>query len=409
MNSYVYHIPPLVRESSRKKPIRRRREPTPPFHPEIIDTFCFQWPALHSFVLVRVLDSSIALLPIRSRRAFLYFHHAPLPPTPEAYGKSSVDRHRRPSRIQAMFHSWKHTLVLPEEDDIEDTHTSRQYMKDDDNSNEYDKNTYLKQPRQRQQQHKENQQDRDDQQVNPLTLQDVLNSEPIHRGWIHAECSVTADPGNPEYGVILMSAKARLVLTARSSVEQRMFLNLVRLKHDDVLHPRRGLSQEKEDKGTDESDSTIITSQAILATCQQQLSLEWQSIQDLLDRLQRAKTTAAEYQTALVDLDNALDHLALRFRALVHHEGEDTAEHAEQRLLEAVQQEVLSTRTAYEDISNRMKKLNAWMVDNPDIVGTARLKLSVDRRLMARNYTRPWVYVLIICSFITGCCYYCFF
>lgn len=148
-----------------------------------------------------------------------------------------------------------------------------------------------------------------------------------------------------------------------------------------------------------------------MASCQQQISLEWKAVQHLIDRLQRAKATAAEYQEALVDLDNALDRLTLRFRALVHREGEEAADNHERRLLDALRQEVLSTRTAYEDVSDRMEKLNAWMVKNPDIVGTARLKLSVDRRLMARNYTRLWVYALLSCCFIIGsigCYHYCF-
>lgn len=266
MSSYVYHIPPLVRESSRKKPARRRREPTPSFQPETIDTFCFHWPALHSFVLVRVLDSSIALLPIRSRRAFLYFHHAPLPHTPETYARPSADRHRRPSRIHAMLHSWKHTLVLPEDDHLDETRLSTRYTIHKNNDNDNDNNLQsIQQKQQKQQrrprqlkqrhQHHEKEQKHGDAPVKPLTLQDVLSSEPVHQGWIHAECSVVTDPSNPERGVILTSAKTRLALTARSPVEQRMFLNLVRLKHSRIVQPPHRLSL---DKDSDESDATTL-------------------------------------------------------------------------------------------------------------------------------------------------------
>jgi hypothetical protein len=42
----------------------------------VVDTFCFYWAGIHSYVLVRVLQQSIALLPLQSRAAFLFFHQA---------------------------------------------------------------------------------------------------------------------------------------------------------------------------------------------------------------------------------------------------------------------------------------------------------------------------------------------
>ncbi|SAM08916.1 hypothetical protein [Absidia glauca] len=65
------------------------------FDKDTLDTFCFHWPAMHCYVLVRILPRSIAILPIRTRLAFLYFCHAPRPHHPTAPP-------RHPHRIQSM-------------------------------------------------------------------------------------------------------------------------------------------------------------------------------------------------------------------------------------------------------------------------------------------------------------------
>ena len=49
---------------------------------QLINTFLFKWGSMHTFLLVRVHQGTITLYSIRSRLAFLYFHHASLPHHP---------------------------------------------------------------------------------------------------------------------------------------------------------------------------------------------------------------------------------------------------------------------------------------------------------------------------------------
>ncbi|CAO3643146.1 unnamed protein product [Cunninghamella echinulata] len=86
--------------------------PSPPmFDKNIIDTFCFHWPEKHCYILVKILPTSIAILPIRhSRLAFLYFCYAPRPRQP-SLALDSLEPH--PSkRFQEVFQSWKNTLTF---------------------------------------------------------------------------------------------------------------------------------------------------------------------------------------------------------------------------------------------------------------------------------------------------------
>lgn len=52
------------------------------FNCQLINTFLFKWDSMYTFLLVRVHQDTIALYSIRSRLAFLYFHHASLPHHP---------------------------------------------------------------------------------------------------------------------------------------------------------------------------------------------------------------------------------------------------------------------------------------------------------------------------------------
>ena len=145
------------------------------FDSQILDTFCFHWPDMKTYVLVKVLEKTIAILPVRSRLAFLYFHHAPFPHQPSSTWKKP--------RRQGMFHGWKHTLAL-EEPDRQETCS--------------------------------------------VTLSDVLADQ---QGWIHAECQVHQDSDSH---VTLTTENTTLHLKARCSTETTMFINLVRFHQQSI-------------------------------------------------------------------------------------------------------------------------------------------------------------------------------
>jgi hypothetical protein len=172
---------------------------------------------MHSYVLVRVLDATIAILPVRSRVAFLYFNHAPLPthPSPKALRKA-LQPVANSKRIQDMFKNWKHTLTFEEEisdgsdeeDDI--SSTSATAVLDTPPSTP---KTYAN-----------------------VTLADVLSNEPnLYTGWIHAPCTVRDNQNRYDNHLIVAAKHTELKLTARCFTEKMMFMNLVRLKHGQLL------------------------------------------------------------------------------------------------------------------------------------------------------------------------------
>lgn len=233
------------------------------FNPEVIDTFCFHWPDMHSYVLVRVLESTIAILPVHSRLAFLYFHHAPLPthPSPKDLRKALqpvAAANGSSKRIHDMFKSWKHTLVigeeqLPEVEEEEDLFSNRS----DSNSSSDDNNTT-------------NNSSSTSTPINnvtespPLThkaysnvtLSDVLSYEGnLRNGWIHAPCTVDDDKNMFDNNVILTTKHTELRLTARCFSEKMMFMNLVKLKH--IILQEHPLDIDDTNKEDQDEDSDV--------------------------------------------------------------------------------------------------------------------------------------------------------
>ena len=232
------------------------------FNPEVIDTFCFHWPDMHSYVLVRVLESTIAILPVRSRLAFLYFHHAPLPthPSPKDLRKALqpvAAANSSSKRIHDMFISWKHTLVigeeqLPEVEEEEDLFSN----KSDSNSSSDDNNTtnnssststpinnITETPPSTPKMHSN------------VTLSDVLSYEGnLRNGWIHAPCTVDDDKNMFDNNVILTTKHTELRLTARCFSEKMMFMNLVKLKHIILQDPSLDIDNTNKEDHDEDSD-----------------------------------------------------------------------------------------------------------------------------------------------------------
>jgi hypothetical protein len=154
---------------------------------------------MHCYVLVRILPRTIAILPIRTRLAFLYFCHAPRPHHP------TTGPPRHPHRIQSMFKSWKHTLAFNDDDD------------DDDDDDDHDANETV-----------------------AVTLTDVLKD---HRtgdmGWIHAPCRLSTIDDTKL--LTLRSQRTTLELKARCVSEKNRFVNLFHYYRRWGIHtpPRR--------------------------------------------------------------------------------------------------------------------------------------------------------------------------
>ena len=195
------------------------------FSADVVDTFCFRWPAFRCYVLVRVLDNTIALLPIQSRRAFLYFHHAPLPTTPTP-PCTPTSKHREASRIHHMLHSWKDTLALSDKQD--DTSSNNSSSKSSHSSIHHEEPI---------EQMKDQNEEEHPLSTSSVTLSDVLQDQcNLKDGWIHAQCQARAD-SQTSTALIIESPQNLLLLKARSNQERRMFLNLVKLQQRHHPHP----------------------------------------------------------------------------------------------------------------------------------------------------------------------------
>lgn len=248
------------------------------FNLEILDTFCFHWPDMHSYVLVRVLENTIAILPVRSRVAFLYFHHAPMPthPSPKELRKALQPATLLPSkRIHDIFKNWKHTLIL-DDDDISDDEQDTPV----DSIQSLPLTTPPSTPKSQ----------------SGVTLDDVLSYEPnLKDGWIHAPCTVKDDVNIYDNTIILTTKHTELHLVSRCFTEKMMFMNLVKLKHAGIIHT--------DDEAQLEQG---ITPNDIIECLQKKAECQINSINELKSKLNDAKKDITEYSQELLDLEQSV-------------------------------------------------------------------------------------------------------
>lgn len=280
-----------------------------PFNAEVIDTFCFHWPDMHSYVLVRVLEKTIAILPIRSRLAFLYFHHAPLPshPSPTELRKNSTSHQTK--RLQSMFKNWKHTLILDEPPTTPtDTPSST---------------------------------------PSNVTLSDVMSYEPsLKSGWIHAPCTVTDDVNVYDNTVVLTTRHTVLRLTCRCYSEKMMFMNLVKLKQH-ALTVEETVPQEDKISSTQLIDQMLRNNQA-----------QVERIQELTDKMDSSKQTISSCVKQLLDLERSLEIL---LESTTH----TTQLHSFERILEHVDHQVKECSGWFQSYKGRISILQERIFNHP--------------------------------------------
>ncbi|KAL9546048.1 hypothetical protein MBANPS3_006848 [Mucor bainieri] len=391
------------------------------FNPEVIDTFCFHWPDMHSYVLVRVLESTIAILPVRSRLAFLYFHHAPLPthPSPQDLRKALrpiAAAHGSSKRIHDMFKSWKHTLAIDEEKlgggvdeeedrgDVNPEHEEDLFAnKSDSNSSSDDNNNTNTNNTSSSTFNKVTETPPSTPKVHAnVTLGDVLSYERnLRNGWIHAPCTVTDDENMFDNNIILSTKHTELKLTARCFTEKMMFMNLVKLQHT-ILHnmdakPPNLDAKENSDidddgnsahltarRSSSKSNATTIgmreiSNSIVVKSLQRETEQKLYNIQQLICRINTAKQDISDYTRQLLELDQSLDStmdttLNIQFGPLkrvldyVNHQLADsiTQYHADRSRIAQLQERV-SVHTAflkgasqrYEQIKKRVRS-HAW-------------------------------------------------
>ncbi|KAG2209841.1 hypothetical protein INT47_001990 [Mucor saturninus] len=280
-----------------------------PFNAEVIDTFCFHWPDMHSYVLVRVLEKTIAILPIRSRLAFLYFHHAPLPshPSPAELRKTSGHQTKR---LQYMFKHWKHTLILDEPSPTTPTDTPSSTPSN-------------------------------------VTLSNVMSYEPsLKSGWIHAPCTVTDDVNVFDNTVVLTTRHTVLRLTCRCYSEKMMFMNLVKLKQQSLKLGEPVVPEEEEEE---EEESTLSATQLVdhmLRGNQAQV----ERIQRLTEQMENSKGTISNCVKQLLDLERSLDILLESTTQITHLQ-------AFERILAHVHQQVKECAGCFQSYKERMSAL----------------------------------------------------
>ncbi|GAN08655.1 hypothetical protein MAM1_0216c08170 [Mucor ambiguus] len=391
------------------------------FNPEVIDTFCFHWPDMHSYVLVRVLESTIAILPVRSRLAFLYFHHAPLPthPSPQDLRKALrpvAAAHGSPKRIHDMFKSWKHTLAIDEEKlggeqvDMGDANTeheedlfanksdSNSSSDDNNNANNTSSSTFNKvtdTPPSTPKVHAN------------VTLSDVLSYERnLRNGWIHASCTVTDDENMFDNNVILTTKHTVLKLTARCFSEKMMFMNLVKLQHamlrnltldaenldanedsdidddDNNAHPTTRRSSSKSNTttiGVRELSNSIVAK-----NFQRETEQKLYNIQQLIYRINAAKQDISDYTRQLLELDQSLDStmdttLNIQFGPL-------------KRVLDYVNHQLADSITQYHTDRSRIAQLQERVsVHTAFLKGASQRYEQIKKRVRSHAWY-PWLY-----------------
>ncbi|KAK4517739.1 uncharacterized protein ATC70_001081 [Mucor velutinosus] len=429
--------PVLIKKKSRHLQHEKK------FNPEVIDTFCFHWPDMHSYVLVRVLESTIAILPVRSRLAFLYFHHATLPthPSPQDLRKAlrPVAAARGSSKlIHDMFKSWKHTLAIDEENlgggggtgnanaehDEEDlfANKSDSNSSSDDNNNTNTSNTssstfnnLTETPPSTPKVHAN------------VTLSDVLSYERnLRNGWIHAPCTVTDDENMFDNNVILTTRHTELKLTARCFSEKMMFMNLVKLQHTILrnltLDTENPNIDANEGSGIDDDDNSAhpttrrpssksnattigvreISSSVVVESVQRETEQELHNIQQLICRINAAKQDISDYTRQLLELDQSLDStmdttLNIQFGPL-------------KRVLDYVNHQLADSITQYHVDRSRIAQLQERVsVHTAFLKGASQRYEQIKKRVRSHAWY-PWLYTglagLVLLISITAAYYF---
>ncbi|KAI9251686.1 hypothetical protein EDC94DRAFT_651857 [Helicostylum pulchrum] len=336
------------------------------FNPQILDTFCFHWPDLHSYVLVRVLDRTIAILPLHSRLAFLYFHKAPLPPhpTPKDFRKAFTMHSSK--RIQDVFKNWKHTLVLDEREPETPPSTP---------SN-----------------------------VN-VTLADVISYEQdLNSGWLHAPCTVNDDLNIYDNTVILNTKHTSLKLTSRCFSDKMAFMNLVRLKQrmnhvdmDENTHVDSDRSEDEEEEEDEKWNLDNITPTCIITQLQRKMNYQLDSIQTLTTQIDSAKQNISNYTAQLLELDRSLDVLEdstsiIQFGTM-------------ERILDYVNHQLASSITTLSSDKERISNLQEKVSSHDAFLIRTRQRFERIQVRIKNHGWFPWFYtsmagIVLIFSFI---------
>ncbi|KAI9480594.1 MAG: hypothetical protein EXX96DRAFT_649199, partial [Benjaminiella poitrasii] len=356
------------------------------FDARVIDTFCFHWPEMRSYVLVRVLDRTIAILPIRSRLAFLYFHHAPSPhhPSPQDLRKPITDDPRSSGRIQAMFKSWKHTLAFesvddkteqePEEENEEDKEEEVEKEKKKSSSVSNEASTL-----------DDNSSSNDDQKSYAnISLADVMaNESNLNDGWIHAPCTVTDDENRFDNNLILITQHAMLRLTARCFSEKMMFVNLVKLKQQ-----RQSFDSLNQEDDESNQSLTLITANQILNSFQRKTAQQLENIQDAMSRLNVAKENISSYSHQLLEMDQSLDSLLdstlnLQFDSL-------------KRVLDFVNHQLADSITEFQSSQSRITLLQDRVTVHITFLQGARQRYEQIKNTVRNHAWYPLLYIAIV-------------
>ncbi|KAI9265105.1 hypothetical protein BDA99DRAFT_507744 [Phascolomyces articulosus] len=419
------------------------------FNAETLDTFCFRWPAFHCYVLVRVLDHyTIALLPFRSRRAFLYFHHAPLPhhpthfmttapssltTTPPSIKKQqeqkrrryhSLDRKKTPStsskKIQAMFNPWKHTLALSstappsEQSSINNMSLTSSRSNSTKSSSSSASSTSCNSVPTR---------------VNSTGCTSMQSRPGI----------ASSIPTRMEEDSLCVPQQSRLLDHRSEEEEEEPTEVTLEDVLDNVQHQDQWIQASCNVRPSHKDHSCVIlqtfqnkTIIVLMARSSQErqlflnfvrlnnlplrrrdLSLSHHKVvvdknqittQELIEKLKkkcqdgsaemlqlaaqvsRAKKEIVSYTDLLNQLDQSIQHLQTNVQEF------QSLDQQSFRLLYHVQEQLEVVKANYNGFRRRMHKLDLWLAQNPDIVGAARLRLMLDH-VHVSSY-RYWFYLL---------------
>ncbi|KAI9354237.1 hypothetical protein BD770DRAFT_136395 [Pilaira anomala] len=339
------------------------------FNADTIDTFCFHWPDMDSYVLVRVLESTIAILPIQSRLAFLYFHGTPLSssqPSPKELRKALLPVAPSSKRLHEMFKNWKHTLALVDEQQQQHVHLREPPPTPKSNIH--------------------------------VSLGDVVAYEPRLTGWLHAPCTVNDDLNLYDNHIILSTTHTSIRLTARCYSDKMAFMNLVKLKQKVPPLPNDSNSINDEEESESESESEEdeeeeeeeeeMSHHVILDRLLKRTRYDIERMQVLSSKVEIAKETISRYTQQLALLDKSLE--VLEENTQVQLDGFEP-------VLEEVNFQLVESFITLDSYRERIDQLHERVSLHQVFLIDTRQKFEKIRNRVKNHAWYPWFYT---CKFL---------
>lgn len=119
---------------------------------------------------------------------------------------------------------------------------------------------------------------------------------------------------------------------------------------------------------------------------------EWTSLADLQSSIHRSQSDISTWMRRMETLDDSFRTLRESLQEYL------TVDQNSRKLLSHAEEQLGKSSQDHESIKRRLQKLDTVLAADPDIVGTTRLKLMMDRQDVNNN--RLWMYILVLTTIL---------